>query len=274
MRYALVVLAACSFDHGVEGTSDANLSDGHPRDDGLVGVDSAIVDSANGLPSCTDGMKNGDELDVDCGGTACGPCADIFTTDGNTLALFELNGTLADSSGNNRNATLIGGTFVSTSWGQGFSVPGQSTQGFQWNTYAGMITHPYTVEMVVTPQSVSCWKKLFGPSDSADAGWYFCGGFSSYPSNAIGPTFTTNQRHYIAIVSTSSNGIRVYADGASIGTSNNFTAPGGAAIFFRDDTNTSRSEALDGVVDAVRISKVARTATEIQAVQAKLAAQP
>jgi len=237
-------------------------------------VDSAIVDSANGEPTCTDGMKNGDELDVDCGGTTCGPCANIFTTDTNTLALFELNGTLADSSGNNRNATLIGGTFVTTSWGQGFSVPGQSTQGFQWNTYAAMITHPYTVEMVVSAQNVSCWKKLFGPSDSADAGWYFCGGFSSYPSNAIGPTFTTNQRHYIAVVSTSSNAIRVYVDGSSIGTSNNFIAPGGAAIFFRDDTNTSRSEALDGVVDAVRISKVARTATEIQAVQAKLAAQP
>lgn len=28
------------------------------------------------LPSCTDGKKNQDETDIDCGGTLCGPCAD------------------------------------------------------------------------------------------------------------------------------------------------------------------------------------------------------
>jgi concanavalin A-like lectin/glucanase superfamily protein len=268
VRWALVLVAACSFKHGVEPGASV---DGNALDSAVA--DSAS-DGANTGPSCTNGVRDGSELDVDCGGPACAPCTNIFAADENTLAVFELNGTLADGSGNNRNATLIGGSFVSTSGGMGFSLPGQQTQGFQWNAYAALLAHPYTVEFVVTPQSVSCWKKLFGPTDSGDSGWYYCGGLQSWPSQAFGPGFSANARHYIAIVSTSSTGIRAYVNGTSIGTSSNFTAPGAAAIFFRDDTNTNRTEEVTGVVDAVRISKVARTATEIQAVQARLAAQP
>src|SRR5690348_903334 len=52
------------------------------------------------------------------------PETNVFTIDANVLALFELNGDLKDTSGNGRDATLIGGTFVPTSWGMGFKTPG------------------------------------------------------------------------------------------------------------------------------------------------------
>ncbi len=38
---------------------------------GSGGTDCSIV----GLPTCTDGIQNGDETGVDCGGTSCAPCA-------------------------------------------------------------------------------------------------------------------------------------------------------------------------------------------------------
>src|SRR5438132_11083697 len=37
---------------------------------------------ATGLPTCTDGAKNGDETDVDCGGSSCGACGDNLSCSG------------------------------------------------------------------------------------------------------------------------------------------------------------------------------------------------
>jgi hypothetical protein len=203
----------------------------------------------------------------------------VFTPDPSTLAIFELNGTLADTSGNNRNATLIGGGFAATSWGMGFAVTGNQTQGFQWNAYANLLVHPFSVEMVIRPSATSCYKKLFGGSDTADAGWYYCTQLTSYGSQQsvtkVGPNVSGNQRHYLAFVSTSATMMDVYLNGANVGSApTRLASTPAAAIFYRDDTATSRNEAVDAVIDAVRISKVARTPTEIAAVQTKLATQP
>jgi hypothetical protein len=60
----------------------------------------------------------------------------------------------------------------------------------------------------------------------------------------------------------------IYLDGILLGaTPASFAAPPAQAIFFRDDTATSRNEQLRGVVDALRISNSARTGDEINTVQ-------
>lgn len=207
-----------------------------------------------------------------------GPVSDnhVFTTDSSTLAIFELNGDVTDSSGNGFDATLIGGTFVATSWGQGLSVPGGAVQGFEWTAHANLIAHPFTIEMVLTPVDVSCWRKLFGPDDALDIGWNYCMKFQTCCGDAtVGPDLPAAQRHYLAIVSTSTTQDDVYINGTLAGSIHSgFTAPPSQAIFFRDDSQTSRMEALTGVIDAVRISGVARTPTEIAAIQTRLATRP
>ncbi len=237
MRFLVLAVCACSFQHGSAAT--------------------AVGDVAP--PDLGSGSDN-----------------NIFPTDASTLARFELNGDVTDSSGNGRDATLIGGTFVATSWGMGLRVPGTATQGMQWTAYASLLAHPYTIEMVVTPDSVSCWKKLFGPADNMDNGWHYCGTFQTYPSNMIGPVLSPGLRDYFALVSKSSTTFDVYENGTLVGSDEptSFTAPPPEVIFFRDDTTSNRTEALAGVIDAVRISSVSRTQTEITAIATRLAQRP
>jgi hypothetical protein len=245
MRVALVVLllAACSFNPGTGGASDAvgGGSDGPIRLDGVLTTDH------------------------------------VFAPDDGTLAILELNGDLTDSSGHLRDATLIDGTFVPTSWGQGLAVAGMATQGFQWSAYASLLVHPFTIELVVTPQSVACWHKLFSPNDLFDNGWYYCLQIQTCCPDAFvgGSTLPIDQRHYLAFVSTSATQSDVFYNGTRLGSvATGFTTPQAEAIFFRDDLTSLRGEAFIGVVDAVRISNVARTPAEIATVQARLATQP
>lgn len=286
MRVAVAVLvacAACGFRAPAENTGD----DGAPADAEIdapaIAIDApastidAAPDAPDGSP-CANGMRDGDEVDIDCGGSCPAACAKVFAPDGDTLALFELNGTLNDTSGNNRNATLIAGGFTQTPWGMGFAVNGSTTQGFQWSAYANLLVHPFTIEMV-NGCTTTCYKKLFGGSDTADAGWYYCTQLTSYGSQQsvtkVGPNVSGGQRHYLAFVSTSTAMMDVYLNGAKVGAAPTRLAnPPTAAIFFRDDTVTQRSEAVNAVIDAVRLSRVARTATEIAATQTKLATQP
>jgi hypothetical protein len=195
----------------------------------------------------------------------------VFPPDNSALAIFELNGSGVDSSGHGRHASLIGAaTFTTTAWGKGLVLQGDPGS-LNWSSYAGLIQHPYTIEVVVVPSRTSCYAKLFSFSDSNDRGWYYCGQFNSYPHGSIGPQLLTNQRHYFAMVSTGAGSIQVYLNGSSIGAINaSFSAPPGQAIFFRDDSVSGRSETLTGVVEAVRISNVSRSTNEIKAIQSKL----
>lgn len=199
----------------------------------------------------------------------------VFQSDPSTLALLELNGDVLDTSGNARSPTLIGGTFEATSWGMGLRLTADP-QGLDWSAYAALLTPPYTIEMVVTPTSVDCWGKLLGAGDADDNGWYYCNGFQAFPSAEITDAgITAGTRHYVALVSTDTLNVDVYFQGVKIGsTAAPFTAPLSAAIFFRDDSVSTRDEIFRGVVEAVRISSVSRTSTEIAAVQAHLATRP
>ena len=169
---------------------------------------------------------------------------------------------------------LTGGTWVETEFGEGLRMNGDP-QGFTWG-YAGLITHPYTIEMVFVPWDMSDYEKLFGFDSNLDNGWYLDNyAFEAWPHGSVGSGFTRNTRHYLAIVSTSSTNINVYLNGNYLGSlSASFTAPPGAAIFFRDDTATGRSEYFSGVAEAVRISNTARSVSEMDAIQTRLDSQP
>jgi hypothetical protein len=197
---------------------------------------------------------------------------DIFPSSPNTLAVFEFNGNVVDSSGNARNATLLGGSFVSTLCGQALKVGGLQTNGLNWSTYAALLKHPYTVEIVLTPNNTTQWRKLFGFSDADDDGWYYKDeGIQAYPNPVLAPgQVKAGQLHYIAFVSTAPDKVNVYFQGVLLGsTAASFTAPPPQAIFFKDDTQI-QGEDLQATVEAIRISSVSRTETEISSIQARI----
>lgn len=201
---------------------------------------------------------------------------DIFSAAAGTLATYEMNGDLADSSGNGRDAARIGGTFEATDRGQGLRIS-SNAHGLNWNAFAGLLVHPYTVEMVLTPEDTTAWRKVFSFNDAKDAGWYYkAQGIQAFPYAVLGTgTVPPGVERYLAFVSTSPNTLDVYFQGALLGSTNaSFTAPPPQAIFFRDDTATGRGEQFTGVVDALRISSVARTASEITRIQERLTGSP
>ncbi|MGH8454312.1 MAG: LamG-like jellyroll fold domain-containing protein, partial [Nevskiales bacterium] len=201
----------------------------------------------------------------------------VFTTDASTLTQFELNGDTSDSSGNSRNATPIGGSFVATPFGMGLQVSADP-QGFDWSPFASLLVHPYTIEMVLTPTNLGGFRKLLSFNDASDAGFYYLGNeLNIFPvqTTASGGAFANNTRQYIAVVSTSTTNWNVYLNGGLLQTlthSGQFENPAGA-IFFRDDTATGRGERLNGTIEAVRISSGQRTQAQITAVQSRVAQQ-
>ena len=95
-----------------------------------------------------------------------------------------------------------------------------------------------------------------------------------FPAGTAAANIAAQQRQYLAFVSLSASHVEVYVRGEKVGTlAGGFSGPTDA-VFFRDDTNTNRMESFRGVVDAVRLSKRARTATEIRAIEKRLDEQP
>ncbi|MCA9936582.1 MAG: hypothetical protein KC415_21755 [Anaerolineales bacterium] len=199
----------------------------------------------------------------------------IMPVDANVLALFPFDGDTTDISGNARHATLISGTFTTTVHSQGLALTGGLgvEQGFQWNNYAHFLVPPYTIEMILTPTQTDEYAKLFGSDDTNDSGWYyFTEGLRSYPNDSLGVGMVLpNRSHYIAFVSQSITTTAVYFQGQYLGIANtDWMTSTLDAIFFNDDSDTTRYEQFAGIVEEVRISDVSRTAGEIAAVQAIL----
>ncbi|MEE9293897.1 MAG: thrombospondin type 3 repeat-containing protein [Phycisphaerae bacterium] len=252
-----------------------------PDCDGDGTPDATEIANCPGDPQCADCNANGvpDVCDItrgtseDCQPDGIPDECQIFLPGPNVLATFEFNGDVLDSSGNERHALLIGGEFVDTDWGQGLHVSSGGPTGTDWSQFAHLLVHPYTVEVVVTPEDTFDWRKIFGFSDSNDDGWYyFEEGIQAFPNPVVGSgQVLPEERHYIAFVSTASDQIDIYFQGAFLGQTNaSFSAPPSEAIFFRDDTDTNREEQLDAIVDALRMSNIARTPPEIAAVQQRL----
>ncbi len=209
---------------------------------------------------------------------------EFFGNDADVLARFEFNGALTDSSGNGRDIVALGtGGFEAAPWGQGVRIADTDPTGLSWTQHASLIQHPYTIEVVMTPENLDGggWRKIFSFDDADDNGWYYynTGGqwaIQDYPNRAVGAgAIEPGVQHYIAFVSTSPTSVEVYLQGELLGeTETTFAAPPTEAIFFRDDSDTGRYEQFVGVVDALRISSVARTAEEILATYERVATGP
>lgn len=202
---------------------------------------------------------------------------DVFEVDATTLSVMELNGDVMDGGDDARNGTLLGGDFVDTQFGQGLRLMGEGPQGIDWNAYKDLVTHPFSIEMVLVPTDTYDYRRLFRYDDS-DEGWYY-GDYLFYsydntPIPDVGEPFVADERHYIAIVSREEGMellIDVYLNGVLVGSTpagydGSFTNPIASAVFFEDDSD----EHLIGVVDALRISSGSRSTEDISAVQSRL----
>jgi hypothetical protein len=211
------------------------------------------------------------------GGTASvgaqGRVRSVFPMDQHVLALWEFESSAQDLSGNGRDGDLLGGDFVVTPFGRGLRVGEGDPTGLDWSDHATLLRHPYTVEMVLFPEDVTFWRKIFSFDDASDHGWYYKqGGVQAYPNLELGAgTVRARTWTYLAFVSTAADEVEIYFNGESLGsTGAGFVAPPPQAIFFRDDTVTGRHEQLVATVEAMRISSTTRSAAEIAAIQKRL----
>ncbi len=273
-------------DAARDATSGRRLDATSPRDGEILGPKEAGADAAHtdaeADAALTDAGADAARSDGDAdaapidaasadgaGDAGDGGASTIFSVDVATLARFEFNGDALDSSGHGRSGTALGTpTFVPAKFGSSL-VLGGDPQGIDWSAYAATLTFPFTIEVVYISSSSSLgYQKIFGPVDTTDDGWYQLNGmFQAFPATtpAVG-LLPANALHYIAFVATSTTLMDVWIDGALAGGSAmQFTAPPVGAFFFRDDSSTARNERLNGTVDALRISSVARTSAQIAA---------
>jgi hypothetical protein len=204
-------------------------------------------------------------------GASAAPDPDVFfPSDPATLAIFEFNGDVLDSSGNDRHATLLdpGATYAASTYGQGLVLPridGQA-QGIDWSTYAALLTPPYTVEVLVHPTSLVSWNRLFTHDDQDDNGlYYFNGGLQNFPdAPLVGDPLVADTLHCLAwsAPTTPANTLDLYLDGEYLGQVGRSYSVPTQAWFFMDDLAVPNENIL-GHVDAMRISSVARTGTEL-----------
>jgi cysteine-rich repeat protein len=194
----------------------------------------------------------------------------IFLPAPGVLAEFEFEGNTLDTSGNHRDASLLGGSFVPGQFGQALQLSAGGPMGLDWSAFASSLVHPYTIEMVLTPGQTLNFAKLFSSNDTSDQGWYYVSrGFTDFPAGSVGGgLMLDNQRHYLAFVSTSATTMNVFFQGFFLGgVTTSFTSPPPQAVFFRDDSASGRREQVVGKIEGLRISGVSRDAAEIAAQQ-------
>jgi cysteine-rich repeat protein len=190
----------------------------------------------------------------------------IFLPTSGVLAEFEFEGNTLDTSGNQRDAVLLGGSFVPGLFGQALKLSAVGAMGLDWSNFASSLVHPYSIEMVLTPEQTLNFAKLFSSNDALDQGWYYASrGFTDFPTGILGQgLMLDNQRHYLAFVSTSATTMNAFFQGNFLGAFNtSFIAPPPQAIFFRDDSISTRREQVLGVIEGLRMSEVARSTAEI-----------
>lgn len=194
----------------------------------------------------------------------------VFTADGNTLAIFEFNGDPFDTSGNGRHLALGNApdAYEASRFGRALRIGAQGP-ALDWTTYAGLLTRPFTIEMVVRPDVVDGYRKLFSSDDTLDSGWYIRSGtimaYSGGTPLGTDTTVSAGREHVITFVSSTATDMLVYVDGERLGQNPYmFTPPPPQAIFLRDDRGGS--EQFMGTIDAMRISSTARSDREIAAI--------
>jgi hypothetical protein len=71
---------------------------------------------------------------------------------------------------NSRPGTLLGGDFVDTEFGQGLRLLGVAPQGINWDAYKDLITHPFSIELVLVPTDTFDYRRLFRYDDGLQNG--------------------------------------------------------------------------------------------------------
>lgn len=206
---------------------------------------------------------------------AAAAAGDFFPSDDDTLAIFEFSGDVLDSSGNGRNATLLDptSTFAPSVYGSALVLPGVGAgllQGFDWSAHKELLVPPYTIEAILYPENLDSWNRLFTHDSASDNGlYYFNGSVQNYPDSSLpGEPLPVQEVHCIAWSAPVSpeNVLDMYVDGEYLGRVGRPYDEPDVAWFLADNVSGGgEGENLDGFVDALRISSVARTGTELAA---------
>ncbi len=196
-----------------------------------------------------------------------------FPVSRGVLLHLEFEKQLEDLSGSGFPPTLRGGSFEDSPLGTGLVFGKGTAGGLDCSLLASRLVHPFTIEMVLIPTSTANYRKLIDVSPQTDEGWYYSQqGLANYPVETFGAgKMLPGQLHSLAWVSTRDGGVKVYFQGKLIGKaiSWNRVRPRNL-VFFQDDSQTS-SEHYFGLVEALRISSLERSAQELSDIYERLA---
>ncbi len=189
------------------------------------------------------------------------------------LLHLEFEKQLEDLSGSGFRPTLRGGSFEDSPLGTGLAFGKGTLGGLDCSRLAPRLVHPFTIEMVLIPMTTSSYRKLIDLDPQTDEGWYYSQqGLANYPVETFGTgKMLPGQLHSLAWVSTRDGGVKVYFQGKLIGKAKSWNRgrPRNLA-FFQDDAQTS-SEHFLGLVEALRISSLNRSARELSDIYERLA---
>ena len=154
---------------------------------------------------------------------------------------------------------------------QGDASPATNQGGLLLNT-AGMIpVNDYSIEMVISMDQTSSWRRILGVSDrTVDTGFYvYNGHLQVYPDTGVGPNpFNAGTWHHIILSVAPSGTIRGYIDGLTDLTSTasvmNITSPTGTLDFFLDNAagGPTPNEYSSGSIARLRVYQGALTENE------------
>ena len=208
----------------------------------------------------------------------------VFEQSENVLTQLEMNGSLDDASGQNRPGHLVGRPtmrFVDSDFGQALLVEG-GNDAFDWTyNHASGLRAPWTVELVFTiTRFPGNWCKILGHDPDSEQGIWLKGtepkNVSVWPDGNRSEFVWRFDEHewldqvtYLAFASPMPDQLIVYLNGRRLDraspSSDGLDMPNQVFSFFQR-TRSPENNNVTALIDAVRISSVARTDEEIQRV--------
>jgi hypothetical protein len=205
-----------------------------------------------------------------------------LAADAGTVGLWHMDdssGTVTDSSGNSNNGTAVGTTIINGRVGTGArTFNGISDYITVSNSTSLAIRNDITIEAWVKRTASNNYDTILTKTNGStrwDYDFYiWTDGTLEFYSDATSPTnvsststITDTNWHHVAITRLGGR-VTFYIDGipggsaTMTGTMNNNTDP---VIIGTDYTNTTTTDHLNGTLDEVRLSNIARTPEEIKA---------
>jgi MYXO-CTERM domain-containing protein len=154
---------------------------------------------------------------------------------------------------------------------QGAASPATSQGGLLLNTTGMIPVNDYSIEMVVSLDQTSSWRRLLGVSDrTVDTGFYLYNGhLQVWPNTGVGPNpFNAGTWHHIVLTVDPSGTLKGYIDGltdlATTASVMNITSATQTLDFFLDNAagGPTPNEYSSGSISRLRIYQGALTAPE------------